>query len=139
MALAVPGPTILWAEDNRHDQLLIGEALAGLGRAPQVRFADDGLHLLDRLRDTRPDLVVLDLKMPRLGGIETLRRIRANADWKDLSVSIFSAGNQPDEIATCRALGVVDVQQKPVDFGHFTQAVHRLVMPLILDGAPSRS
>jgi two-component system response regulator len=123
--------TILWAEDNRHDQLLIEAALADLPVAPQVRFADDGLHLLARLGESPPEgppaLVVLDLKMPRLGGIETLRRIRADPRWASLPVSIFSAGNQPDEIATCQSLGVVDVQQKPVDFGHFTAAVQRLV------------
>ena len=123
----MPSPTILWAEDNRHDQLLIEAALATASRPPAVSFADDGMHLLDRLRGQKPDLVVLDLKMPRLGGIETLRRIRGNPEWNRLRVSIFSAGNQPDEIAACQALGVVDVQQKPVDFDHFTQAVHRLV------------
>lgn len=123
----MPVPTVLWAEDNRHDQLLIEAALATASTPPQVRFADDGLHLLERLRDSSPDLVVLDLKMPRLGGIETLRRIRGHPSWSALRVSIFSAGNQPDEVAACRALGALDVQQKPVDFGHFTAAVHRLV------------
>lgn len=124
--------TIFWAEDSRHDQLLIQAALDAAPRRPDLHFADDGLHLLDRLRGTRPDLVVLDLKMPRLGGIETLRRIRAEPAWTDLPVSIFSAGNQPDEVAACRALGVVDVQQKPVDFDRFTAAVHRLVADVTL-------
>jgi two-component system response regulator len=123
----MPSASILWAEDNRHDQLLIREALATAASPPQVQFADDGIHLLEGLRGASPGLVILDLKMPRLGGIETLRRIRANPAWKDLPVGIFSAGNQPDEIAACRALGVVDVQQKPVDFTQFTAAVHRLV------------
>ncbi|MCA1810583.1 MAG: response regulator [Halobacteriales archaeon] len=118
---------VLWAEDNMADQILIHAALEEMAAAPVVHFARDGLHLLDLLQAQRPDHVVLDLKMPRLGGIETLRRIRANPAWRDLPVSIFSAGDQPEETAACQALGARVVVQKPVDFRLFTEAVRRLV------------
>lgn len=117
-------PRIAWAEDSEHDQILIQEALTGV--PADVAFAGDGLHLIDSLRNGRPDLVVLDLRMPRLGGLETLRRLRADQSTKDLPVCVFSAGDQPDEIAACRALGAVDVVQKPVDFDQFTRAVRQI-------------
>lgn len=118
-------PRIAWAEDSEHDQILIQESLQGV--AADVAFSSDGLHLLEDVRQRRPDLVVLDLRMPRLGGLETLRRLRADARMHDLRVCVFSAGDQPDEIAACRALGAVDVVQKPVDFDQFMGAVQRIV------------
>lgn len=122
-------PFVLWAEDNAEDQILIRAALEDLPSAPTVRFANDGLALLEDLPAAKPRLVILDLKMPRLGGLETLRRIRQEPGWKDLPVSIFSAGNQPEENDACRALGALEVVQKPVDFRLFTSAVQRLVAP----------
>lgn len=118
---------VLWAEDNPEDQLLIRAALSDLGGAPRVEFTDDGASLLERLEDGRPDLVVLDLKMPRIGGLEALRRMRATPDLARLPVSIFSAGDHPGETAACLELGALQVVQKPVDFRLFTEAVHRVV------------
>lgn len=118
---------ILWAEDNRQDQMLIEAALQESGLAPNVRFADDGMHLLAAFEKGQPDLVVLDLKMPRLGGLETLRRIRGHATRSKQRVVIFSAGDQARETAACMALGALDVVQKPVDFREFTTAVQRVV------------
>ena len=119
-------PSILWAEDSVEDQMLIRAALEDLPKAPPVTFANDGVHLLAQLEQSRPSLVVLDLRMPRLGGLETLRRIRADPRHKDLRVCVFSAGNQPGEIAACRELGAIEVAAKPVDFNQYTAAVHGL-------------
>lgn len=124
----MPGaPLVLWAEDNLGDQILIRESLDGLPSAPSLAFASDGLQLLEALERSKPHLVVLDLKMPRLGGLETLRRIRGRSAWKDLPVSIFSAGNQPSETEECIALGALEVVTKPVDFRLFSEAVWRIV------------
>ncbi|HUR63853.1 MAG TPA: response regulator [Candidatus Thermoplasmatota archaeon] len=122
-----PRPFVLWAEDNLQDQILIRAALEDLPGAPEVRFRDDGLLLLDAVRERRPALVVLDLKMPRLGGLETLRRIRADPALSALPVSVFSAGDDPAETAACRALDAIDVVRKPVDFREFTVAVQGIV------------
>jgi two-component system response regulator len=117
---------VLWAEDNLQDQLLIAAALEDLHRPPEVRFADDGVLLLAALKAQRPSLVVLDLKMPRLGGLETLRRLRADPAVATLPVSVFSAGDDPAETAACLALGALDVVRKPVDFRDFTAAVQAI-------------
>jgi two-component system, response regulator len=117
-------PRIAWAEDSLHDQILIKESLDGV--MADVAFAADGLHLLDAVQDRTPDLVVLDLRMPRLGGLETLRRLRAEPRTRELPVCVFSAGDQPDEVAACRALGALEVLQKPVDFDQYRKAVRRI-------------
>lgn len=118
---------ILWAEDNAQDRMLIQESLQGLPAQAGLTIVPDGFLLLEALRGRLPDLVVLDLKMPRLGGLEVLRRIRDQPDWKAMRVIIFSSGNRPDEIAQCHALGVQDIVQKPVDFDLFSSAVQDIV------------
>lgn len=118
---------VLWAEDNHEDQILIRAALDGMPDPPQVDFADDGADLLARLGRTRPDLVVLDLKMPRIGGLEALRRLRAAPQTAAQRVAVFSAGDHPGETAACLALGALQVVRKPVDFGQFTDAVRQVV------------
>ncbi|MCA1818473.1 MAG: response regulator [Thermoplasmatota archaeon] len=118
---------ILWAEDNPLDRQLIEEALADLPGAPSVSFAEDGEELLRRLRTERPVLVVLDIKMPRVTGIEALDRMRRDAKLHAMPVVIFSSSNQPSEMDTCRRLGVRDYVQKPIEFGALQAAVRRVV------------
>lgn len=121
------GGHVLWAEDNPQDQILIRSAFEDVVDAPLLKMVNDGVYLLEEARKSRPKMVVLDLKMPRLGGLETLRRIRDDSTLNDLPICIFSAGNQPEETEACRTLGVVDVVQKPVDFEQFTTAVQQIV------------
>jgi CheY-like chemotaxis protein len=117
---------ILWAEDNEGDRMLIRAALEEAPGA-DVRFVDDGVQFLEALEERRPDLAVLDLRMPRIGGLEALQRVRRDPRHRDLPVAIFSAGNQPEETAACEALGVLAVGHKPVDFREFSAAVQRIV------------
>jgi two-component system, response regulator len=121
---AKPGP-VLWAEDNLGDQLLIKAALGEA--AGDVVFVEDGVLFLEALPLVMPRFAVLDLRMPRIGGLEALQALRGDPRWAKLPAAVFSAGDQPDETAACRALGVVDVVRKPVDFREFTEAVGRIV------------
>jgi two-component system chemotaxis response regulator CheY len=114
---------VLWAEDNGDDRALIQEALQGWA-SPRVTFVDDGTKALQRLREgTAPDLVVLDLRMPVMGGLETLRRIRAAPGTAGIPVAVFTGGNIPQEIDELRELGVTAVRQKPIQFPDFIEAV----------------
>src|ERR1041384_7567679 len=122
---------ILWAEDDRQDQALIRAALDGKAPA-DIAFAEDGFALLEQLGRRLPDLVVLDLKMPRMGGLEALRRLRAEPATRNLPVVVFSSGSLPDEIAQVRRLGVLAVVQKPIEFGAFVAAVQGIVRHAIL-------
>lgn len=109
--------SILWAEDSREDQQLLRAALQEAQAAPdEVAFVDDGIALLEALAHQRPALVVVDLKMPRMGGIEALRRIRADARTRGLRCAVFSSSRRPEEIAACEELGAVAFLQKPLDF-----------------------
>lgn len=118
---------ILWAEDNPLDRQLIEEALLDLKGAPSVAFAEDGEELLRRLPSEKPHLVVLDIKMPRVTGIEALDRMRKDPRHQDMPVVIFSSSNQPSEMETCHRLGVRDYVQKPIEFTALQVAVARVV------------
>lgn len=117
---------ILWAEDNPQDRVLIEDSLSRVADPPELRLVADGLLLLEALDVAVPDHVVLDLKMPRVGGVEALHRIRGHPAWRSLPVTIFSSGNRPEEIAQCNALGVGAVVQKPIDFDVFDAEVQRI-------------
>ncbi|MHB1260910.1 MAG: response regulator [Thermoplasmatota archaeon] len=121
------GPTILWAEDDRQDQQLILAAFDGLLPAPRISFVEDGVSVLQEVGRRLADLVVLDLKMPRMGGLEALRRLRGEPATRHVPVIIFSSGSLPDEIEKCRQLGVIDVVQKPIEFGAFVTAVQGIL------------
>jgi CheY-like chemotaxis protein len=120
-------PRILWAEDDPADQDLIRASLESLPRPPRVDFAEDGVSLLEGIARDPPSLVVLDLKMPRMGGLDTLRTLRGEPSTRAVPVVVFSSGSLPDEIALVRALGVRDVVQKPIGFDAFAAAVQAIV------------
>ena len=111
------------------DRQLIRAALQDLPKPPQVAFVVDGMQLLERAAHERPNLVVLDLQMPGLDGIETLKRLRADPATRRQDVVIFTSSDRPDEVDACRRLGVRDCVQKPFDFTAFVSAVQRVVTP----------
>jgi two-component system response regulator len=117
---------ILWAEDNPLDQQLIREALQHVAGAPHITFVSDGIELLDHLRTRRPKLIVVDLKMPRMGGLQTLEVIRQRPATRGVEVIVFSSTNRPEEIAACRRLGA-SCLQKPLDFAGLTPVVAAIV------------
>lgn len=118
-------PSILWAEDSVDDQKLIAEALRQLPYPPQAEFVSDGVELLERLKGERPGLVVLDLGMPRMGGLETLERMQQ--DHAKVPVVVFTSHDGPGEARQCMKRGARDVIQKPTDFYSFRSAVQRIV------------
>ena len=122
-----PARTVFWAEDAMDDQFLIRTAVEGMKPRPEVTFFEDGEYLLDALSKKKPDLVVLDIRMPRLDGIETLRRIRARPGMRSLPVVMFSTAMLDEEVAECKALEVRDFLQKPGHYSEFSAAVERIV------------
>lgn len=118
-------PFILWAEDDPMDQHLI--AAVAEGSPARLQFAADGVHLLEALRGRRPDLVVLDLKMPRMGGLEALRRLRGDPSTAALPVVVFSSGSIPAELDAAERLGVEAIVQKPIQFDALGAAVRSIL------------
>jgi CheY-like chemotaxis protein len=122
-----PARTVFWAEDAMDDQFLIRTAVEGMKPRPELTFFEDGELLLDALAKKRPDLVVLDIRMPRLDGIETLRRIRARPGMRNLPVVMFSTAMIEEEVAECKQLEVRDFLQKPGHYSEFSAAVERII------------
>lgn len=117
---------ILWAEDSVQDQHLVRAAFEELRLRTKVAFVEDGQALLEIVGAARPRLVVLDLQMPRLGGLEALQRLRQTPATRDLPVVVFTSSSHPQDVAECRRLGVVDYITKPMEFGTFCSAVERV-------------
>src|SRR5262249_6459199 len=117
---------ILLAEDNINDADLAARALSANENAELVVVVYDGVQAMDCLRrrgdfcsrvgNTNPALVLLDLKMPRLSGLEVLRQIRADPKLKTIPVVAFTTSCEPEDVAQCYRLGANGYVVKPVGF-----------------------
>ncbi|PIU18127.1 MAG: diguanylate cyclase response regulator [Elusimicrobia bacterium CG08_land_8_20_14_0_20_59_10] len=105
--------TLLVADDDKAFHRLISRAFEGTGW--KVEAADDGMKALERLSDTPPDVILLDLNMPRLDGRELLARIRGNPRLAMIPVIIVSGSDSPVEKASQFGMGADDFISKPFD------------------------
>jgi CheY-like chemotaxis protein len=128
-------PDILLAEDNPNDVELTLEALAEHNLANRVTVAHDGVEAMEYLRcegafaerePGAPAVVLLDIKMPRMDGLEVLREIRNDPGLKWLPVVILTSSREEQDIITSYDLGVNAYVVKPVDFQSFIEAVEHL-------------
>lgn len=124
---------ILLVEDNPKDEALTLRALQKHNFQADVMVARDGAEALDYLlgSDGRsagalPQLVLLDLKLPKIDGLEVLRRIRANESTRLLPVVILTSSAEEQDILEGYRLGTNSYVRKPVDFVAFTEAVRQL-------------
>lgn len=116
-------PRVIWAEDALDEQFLIRHALNQVRDAPQVTFVSDGVAAILAVEAQRPDLLVLDINMPRMDGLTALREVRERANGKDLPVVVFSTAREERDVATAQELGVKAFVQKPGPFQEFCSAV----------------
>jgi CheY-like chemotaxis protein len=126
---------ILLAEDNPRDAELTMEALAESNLANRVTLVKDGVEALEYLRCTgnfatripgHPAVVVLDIKMPRLDGIEVLRAIRSNPELKLIPVVMLTSSREESDLIRSYELGSNAYVVKPVRFAKFVQAVKNI-------------
>jgi two-component system response regulator len=138
---------ILLVEDNPSDVDLTRRALSRSHIANALVVVEDGQEAVDYLfargkhggRDPAdlPALVLLDLNLPRLDGIEVLRRIRAHEWTRRQPVVVLTSSNEERDMAASYDLGVNSYIRKPVDFAHFAEAVQHLgLYGLLLNEAP---
>jgi two-component system, response regulator len=131
-----PRGTILLVEDNPDDVELTRRAFEKSHLANQLLVASDGQEALDYLFGTgahagaaqreQPQLVLLDLKLPKIDGLEVLRRLRADARTQHLPVVVLTTSNEERDICQSYSLGCNSYIRKPVDFGEFFEAARQL-------------
>lgn len=140
---------ILLVEDNADDEALTLRALRNNNIRNEVVIARDGVEALDYLfgtgpyqgRDARdlPQVVLLDLKLPRLDGLEVLKRIRSDKRTEVLPVVILTSSKEEYDLLDGYRHGANSYIRKPVDFKQFTDAIRQLGMYwLVLNEGPPR-
>jgi CheY-like chemotaxis protein len=127
---------ILLVEDNQDDEELILLSLREQNIANEIIVARDGVEALDFIFATgvykdrppsqNPALVLLDLKLPKLGGFDVLKRLRSDGRTTLLPVVILTSSNEERDIIKSYELGVNSFVRKPIDFVEFQQVVRQL-------------
>lgn len=136
-----PPPTILIVDDDEGHAILIRENLEIAGLNNPIRHFRDGQAVLDFFAGRPPGshesyLVLLDIRMPKLDGIEVLRRIKGNPELAKLPVIMLTTTDDSREVERCYELGCSVYIQKPVDYDRFAEAIRRLGLFVTLVLAP---
>jgi len=127
---------VLMADDDTDDCLLVKEAFQHNGFGVELRFVADGEELMEYLHRTgryaesgsaaRPDLILLDLNMPRKGGLDSLREIRSDAALSAIPVVVLTTSEEREDILNAYRLGANSFIVKPVTFDQLTKVVKTL-------------
>ncbi len=134
---------ILLVEDNPDDEILTVRALKRQSIGNRIVVAHDGQEALDRLfgegeggAPERPALVLLDLNLPRVEGLEVLRRIRSDPRTRLLPVVILTSSREERDIIEGYSLGANSYVRKPVNFDEFLEAARQLGLYWLLLNEP---
>jgi len=141
---------ILLVEDNPDDEALTLRALRKNNIGNEVVVARDGAEALDYFFGTgayagrdmtiMPSMTLLDLKLPKLDGMEVLKRLRADDRTKLIPVVILTSSKEEQDLINGYSLGANSYIRKPVDFGQFVEAVRQLGLYwLVLNEAPPKT
>ena len=127
---------ILLIEDNDDDVELTLRAFRKSDLVSTVTVVRDGVEALDYLHatgeyasrhpDVMPDLVLLDIKLPRVDGVQVLERLRSHPRTKLVPIVILTSSAEPKDLLTCYTLGANSYVRKPIDFQQFTRALHQI-------------
>lgn len=128
---------ILMAEDDSDDRLLFQDAFREAGLSGELKFVYDGVELMDYLHHQgnyqkvslapRPDLVLLDLKMPRKNGWEALQELRSDPQLRDLPVFILTTSTDEEDRQRARHLGADGYYTKQSTFQQLIDVIHQIV------------
>jgi two-component system response regulator len=122
--------TILLVEDNSDDEQLTLRAMRQSEVPNIIRVARDGAEALDQLFGPNaarlPDLILLDLKLPKVNGLEVLKRLRTEEKTKSLPIVVLTSSDEERDILESYSLGANSYIRKPVDFDEFIDAVRQL-------------
>jgi CheY-like chemotaxis protein len=134
---------IILVEDNPHDAELALRALRKLKLANHVKLLTDGAEALDfifkkALGNGRPKVILLDLKLPKIDGLEVLRQLKTDERTKMIPVVVLTSSQEESDILTSYQSGANSYLVKPVDFDKFIRAVEGLGLYwLLMNKVPS--
>ncbi len=127
---------VVLIEDNPYDAMLALRALKGNNLANNIVHLEDGALALDyffgtgayegRDLSSRPKVVFLDLKMPKVNGLEVLERLKSDESTRSIPVIVLTSSNEDPDIQRCAALGANSYVVKPVEFENFSKVVKDL-------------
>ena len=137
---------ILLVEDNQDDEELALIALEEAGVTKQIKVVRDGKEAVDyifcegayshRRIEDQPRLIMLDLKLPLLSGIEVLRRVKSDTRTRKIPVAVLTSSKESPDIDTCYDLGVNSYIVKPVDHDQFMEVVKELELYWLVRNQP---
>jgi len=138
--------TILLVEDNPDDEELTRKALKEANIANEIVVVGTGIEALDYLFGTGayanrdlsrlPQLILLDLKLPKLSGLQVLERLRADPRTKLIPVVILTTSSEEEDVIASYQLGANSYVRKPVDFDQFTDAIRHVGLYWLLINQP---
>jgi two-component system response regulator len=129
-------PAVLLVDDSQADVKLTLRAMGELGKGHDVKVVRDGAEALEYIFGTdqnfeypavqMPRLILLDLKLPKINGIEVLRALKLNPRTHSIPVVILTSSKQESDIRDCYMIGANSYVQKPVDFDVFRQVIREI-------------
>ncbi len=137
--------TILLVEDSPDDEVLILRALKKANVTNKIDIVRDGAEALDYVfgagaydgRDVaHPTVTLLDLKLPKIDGLEVLKRLRGDPRTKANPVVILTSSDEHEDLIRCYNLGVNSYVRKPIEFGQFSETVAKLGLYWLLLNEP---
>ena len=138
--MADGGRLILLVEDDPDHELLTIRALKKSNIANDIKVARDGAEALELLFGAdpiRPQVILLDLKLPKVEGLEVLRRVRETHETRMLPVVVLTSSDEERDVVRSYQLGVNSYIRKPVNFNDFAEATRQLGMYwLVLNECP---
>lgn len=118
-------PLVLVVDDDEFERKLVGELLR---TAPyDLLFTSNGAEALNLMRERRPDLILMDMAMPELNGLETLRRLKDSRLFTDIPVMMITGQSEKDLVVECLKAGAVDFVVKPLDREVLLKKVERFL------------
>jgi len=134
---------IILAEDDEGHATLIQRNLRRSGLMNEIHHFTDGQQALDYLEEMKmkksdlPALLLLDIKMPKVNGIDVLRKVKGDPVLKKMPVIMITTTDDPREIARCHELGCSNYIKKPIDYENFVDAIRKLGLFLLVVEIPN--
>ncbi|KOY52111.1 response regulator [Polaribacter dokdonensis] len=121
---------VILADDDEDDRLFFTDAFEELKITTKVSTFNDGVYLMDHLNSadiTLPEILFLDLNMPRKSGMDCLKEIRANDRFKDIAIAIYSTSSSEEDVENTFVLGANIYIKKPNDFKKLKKVLSEIV------------